>query len=114
MRLLLNIIWFVLAGFWLAIGYAVAALVCFILIITIPFGIAALRIGLFALWPFVRTGGRRADGGAGAAAGTVRAVAVRADRRPPGRRGGGLGDRQRHLVHPVRLVAGARPRDHGD
>ena len=71
MRLLLNIIWFVLAGFWLAIGYALAALVCFILIITIPFGIAALRIGLFALWPFGRTVVRRADAGAGSAIGNV-------------------------------------------
>ena len=69
MRFLLNIIWLVLAGFWLAIGYAVAALVCFILIITIPFGIAALRIGLFALWPFGRTVVRRADAGAGSAIG---------------------------------------------
>lgn len=71
MRFLLNIIWLVLAGFWLAIGYAVAALVCFILIITIPFGIAALRIGLFALWPFGRTVVRRADAGAGSAIGNV-------------------------------------------
>ena len=52
MRLLLNIIWFVLAGLWMAIGYAIAALICFILIITIPLGIASLRIGMFALWPF--------------------------------------------------------------
>ena len=71
MRLLLNIIWFVLAGFWLAIGYALAALVCFILIITIPFGVAALRIGVFALWPFGRTVIRRADAGAGSAIGNV-------------------------------------------
>jgi uncharacterized membrane protein YccF (DUF307 family) len=71
MRLLLNIIWLVLAGFWLAIGYAVAALFCFILIITIPFGVAALRIGLFALWPFGRTVVRRADAGAGSAIGNV-------------------------------------------
>lgn len=55
MRLVLNIIWFVLAGLWMAIGYAFAALVMFILIITIPFGIASLRIALFALWPFGRT-----------------------------------------------------------
>ena len=54
-RLLLNIIWFVLAGLWMAIGYAVAALIMFILIITIPFGIASLRIAIFALWPFGRT-----------------------------------------------------------
>ena len=71
MRLLLNIIWFVLAGLWLAIGYALAALVCFILIITIPFGVAALRIGVFALWPFGRTVVRRADAGAGSTIGNI-------------------------------------------
>lgn len=71
MRLLLNIIWFVFAGLWLAIGYAVAALICFILIITIPFGVAALRIGFFALWPFGRTVVRKPDAGAGSAVGNV-------------------------------------------
>ena len=71
MRLLLNVIWFVLAGLWMAIGYALAALLMFILIITIPFGVAALRIGLFALWPFGRTVVRRADAGAGSAIGNV-------------------------------------------
>ena len=30
MRLVLNIIWFVLAGLWMALGYALAALICFI------------------------------------------------------------------------------------
>ena len=40
MRLLLNIIWLVFGGLVLAFGYAVAALVMFILIITIPFGVA--------------------------------------------------------------------------
>jgi len=70
-RLLLNILWFVLAGLWLAIGYAFAALICFILIITIPFGVAALRIGIFALWPFGRTVVRRSDAGAGSAIGNV-------------------------------------------
>jgi uncharacterized membrane protein YccF (DUF307 family) len=54
MRLLANIIWFALAGLWLFIGYAFAALLCFILIITIPFGVAALRIAFFGVWPFGR------------------------------------------------------------
>src|ERR687889_2811851 len=71
MRLVLNVIWFVLAGLWMAIGYAFAALICFILIITIPFGIASLRIGVFALWPFGKTVVRRADAGAGSAIGNV-------------------------------------------
>jgi uncharacterized membrane protein YccF (DUF307 family) len=71
MRLLLNIVWFVLAGLWLAIGYAFAALICFILIITIPFGIAALRIAGYALWPFGRTVVRRSDAGVASAIGNV-------------------------------------------
>jgi uncharacterized membrane protein YccF (DUF307 family) len=71
MRVILNVIWLVFAGIWLAIGYALAALVCFILIITIPFGIAALRIALFALWPFGRTIVRQAEAGAGSVIGNV-------------------------------------------
>jgi uncharacterized membrane protein YccF (DUF307 family) len=71
MRLILNVIWFVLAGLWMAIGYAIAALLMFILIITIPFGIAALRIGIFALWPFGKTVVRRTDAGAGSAIGNA-------------------------------------------
>jgi uncharacterized membrane protein YccF (DUF307 family) len=55
MRLVLNIIWLVFGGLWLALGYFLAALICFVLIITIPFGIAAARIGLYALWPFGQT-----------------------------------------------------------
>jgi uncharacterized membrane protein YccF (DUF307 family) len=70
-RLVLNVIWFVLAGLWMALAYALAALVCFILIITIPFGVAALRIGVFALWPFGRTVVRRADAGAGSTIGNI-------------------------------------------
>jgi len=41
MRLVLNILWLVLAGLWLAIGYVFAAIICFLLIVTIRFGIAA-------------------------------------------------------------------------
>jgi uncharacterized membrane protein YccF (DUF307 family) len=71
MRLVLNVIWFVFAGLWMAIGYALAALICFILIITIPFGIAALRIAVFALWPFGKTVVRRADAGVASSVGNV-------------------------------------------
>jgi uncharacterized membrane protein YccF (DUF307 family) len=67
----LNILWFVLAGLWMAIAYAVAALICFIFIITIPFGIASLRIGVFALWPFGKTVVKRPDAGAASAIGNV-------------------------------------------
>jgi uncharacterized membrane protein YccF (DUF307 family) len=55
MRTILNLIWLVLAGFWLAVGYVVAGLICCVLIITIPFGIASFRIAGYALWPFGRT-----------------------------------------------------------
>jgi uncharacterized membrane protein YccF (DUF307 family) len=55
MRFILNIIWLVLSGFWMALGYVVAGIICCVLIITIPFGIASFRIAGFALWPFGRT-----------------------------------------------------------
>lgn len=55
MRLVLNIIWLLFGGLWLALGYLLAALICFVLIITIPFGFASLRIASYALWPFGRT-----------------------------------------------------------
>ena len=71
MRFVLNLIWLVLAGLWLALGYTLAAILCFILIVTIPFGIAALRIAGFTLWPFGRTAIRRPDAGAGSAIGNV-------------------------------------------
>ncbi len=71
MRLVLNVIWFVFSGLWLAIGYAFAALICFICIITIPFGIAALRIAAYALWPFGSTVVKRADAGVASGIGNV-------------------------------------------
>lgn len=54
-KTLLNLIWFVLAGFWLAVGYAVAGVICTVLVVTIPFGIASFRIASYVLWPFGRT-----------------------------------------------------------
>jgi uncharacterized membrane protein YccF (DUF307 family) len=71
MRLLLNLIWLVFGGLVLALGYAVAALVMLILIITIPFGIAAGRMALFCVWPFGRTLVRRADAGIASTIGNV-------------------------------------------
>ena len=55
MRLLLNLIWLVFAGFWAFLGWMLAALVMAILIITIPFAVQAVKIGVFTLWPFGRT-----------------------------------------------------------
>src|ERR1700738_4048880 len=54
MRLILNIIWLIFGGLWLAMGYLLAALICFVLIITIPFGFAARRFAPYVLGPFGR------------------------------------------------------------
>jgi uncharacterized membrane protein YccF (DUF307 family) len=55
-RLILNILWLIFgSGLVLALGYAVAGIVCFILIVTIPFGVAAFRLANYSLWPFGRT-----------------------------------------------------------
>jgi uncharacterized membrane protein YccF (DUF307 family) len=66
-----NILWFVLAGFWLFLGYSLAALLCFIFIVTIPFGVAALRIAFFAVWPFGRTVVPQAGKGVGSTIGNI-------------------------------------------
>ncbi|HEY1274061.1 MAG TPA: YccF domain-containing protein [Thermoleophilaceae bacterium] len=71
MRVLLNLIWLVFGGAIMALAYAIVALVMFVLIITIPFGIASARIALFCLWPFGRTIVRRPDAGAGSLIGNV-------------------------------------------
>ncbi|MFC7218990.1 YccF domain-containing protein [Streptomyces polyrhachis] len=71
MKTLLNIIWLVLCGFWMALGYALAGIVMFITIIGIPFGIAAFRIAGYALWPFGRTTVPRQDAGVGSLIGNI-------------------------------------------
>lgn len=55
MRILGNVIWLLLGGFSMALGYFVAGLVMFLLVITIPFGVQAFKLGTFTLWPFGRT-----------------------------------------------------------
>jgi uncharacterized membrane protein YccF (DUF307 family) len=71
MRLVLNIIWLIFGGLWMAVGYLAAALISFLLIITIPFGFAALRIALYTLWPFGRTIVDKPTAGTGAVIGNV-------------------------------------------
>jgi len=68
---ILNVIWLVLAGLWMAIAYVLVGLVAFILIITIPFGIAAFRIASYVLWPFGRTTVPRQDAGIGSLIGNI-------------------------------------------
>jgi len=70
-RTVLNIIWLLLSGLWLALGYALAGLVMFVLIITIPFGIASFRLAAYVLWPFGRTVVRRPDAGSASTIGNI-------------------------------------------
>lgn len=63
MRTIGNILWLVLAGWWLALLYVIAGIIACVLIITIPFGIAAFRLANFVLWPFGRTTVWRRDAG---------------------------------------------------
>lgn len=70
-QLILNILWVVLCGFWMALGYLLAAVICFILIVTIPFGIASLRLAGYVLWPFGRTVVDKPSAGAGSLIGNV-------------------------------------------
>ena len=50
-----NIIWFIFAGMWLAIGHILSALVCFSTIIGIPFGIQHLKLAGIAIAPIGKT-----------------------------------------------------------
>ena len=50
-----NIIWFIFAGLWLAIGHVLSALLCFITIIGIPFGIQHLKLAGISLAPIGKT-----------------------------------------------------------
>src|SRR5437016_3544560 len=46
-----NIIWLVLAGWWLALGHAITAVLLAVTIIGIPFAWAHLKLAGIALWP---------------------------------------------------------------
>ena len=70
-NIILNVIWLVFAGLWMALGYVFAALICFVLIVTIPFGVAALRIAGYVLWPFGRTVVERPEAGGASMVGNV-------------------------------------------
>lgn len=50
--LLLNILWIVLGGFWMAVGWVVAAVLMAITIIGIPWARAAMNIAGYTLFPF--------------------------------------------------------------
>lgn len=54
LRVLLNLIWLLLAGIELALGYVIGGLVMMLTIVGIPFGIQAFKLAGFTLWPFGR------------------------------------------------------------
>jgi uncharacterized membrane protein YccF (DUF307 family) len=70
-RLILNILWLIFGGLILALLYAIAGLICFLLVVTIPFGVASFRMANYALWPFGRTVVPKRSAGVGSALGNV-------------------------------------------
>lgn len=50
-----NVLWFVFAGFWLAVGHVATACACFITVVGIPFGIQHLKLARLALAPVGQT-----------------------------------------------------------
>jgi uncharacterized membrane protein YccF (DUF307 family) len=53
--LILNVIWLVLAGWWLALCYLFATVLMAITIIGLPFAKQSVKLAVYALWPFGRT-----------------------------------------------------------
>lgn len=50
-----NIVWFIFAGVWLAIGHLISAAACFVTIIGIPFAFQHLKLAGIALFPIGQT-----------------------------------------------------------
>ncbi len=71
LNVLLNVLWLILAGIPLGLAYILAGIICCILIVTIPWGIASFRIANYVFWPFGRTVIERPDAGLGSALGNV-------------------------------------------
>ncbi len=63
MRTIGNLLWLILGGIWLALGYLLGGLVMCVTIIGIPFGIQAFKMAGLVLWPFGRTVVARPDAG---------------------------------------------------
>ena len=94
--LLLNVLWIVFGGAWMAFGWLVAAVIMAITIIGLPWARAAFNIAVYTLFPFGSAAVSRDEYTGAADIGTG----------PLGR------DRQHHLVRAGGLVAGARPSRH--
>jgi uncharacterized membrane protein YccF (DUF307 family) len=65
MRVLLNLIWLIVAGIELALSYVVAGLLAIVFIVTIPLAVPAFRLAGYALWPFGRLVVQAPEAGAG-------------------------------------------------
>ena len=63
LRIIGNLLWLILAGIWMALGYALAGVLLCITIIGIPFGIQAFKLAAFSIWPFGKTVIRSPEGG---------------------------------------------------
>ena len=50
-----NVLWFIFAGFWLAIGHVISAIACFVTIIGIPFAIQHLKLAAISIAPIGQT-----------------------------------------------------------
>lgn len=50
-----NVLWFIFAGVWLAIGHLLSAVACFVTIIGIPFGLQHLKLAAMTLAPIGKT-----------------------------------------------------------
>ncbi len=71
MRTILNIIWLVFGGIWLAVLYFVAGVLACIPIVTIPFGIASFRMARYVLWPYGKAVVEKPGAGVGSGIGNV-------------------------------------------
>lgn len=71
LRLIGNVLWLLLGGIELAIAYAIAGLLSFVLIVTAPLGVAAFRLAGYTLWPFGRSLVEKPGAGAGSALGNI-------------------------------------------
>lgn len=59
LRAILNVLWLLLGGFWMALGWWLAGLIMLITIIGIPWARSCFVLGGFSLWPFGREAVRR-------------------------------------------------------
>lgn len=65
MRTILNLIWLLFGGIWLALAYLIVGIVSCLLIVTIPVGVAFMRMARYVVWPFGKEVVRKPGAGVG-------------------------------------------------